>query len=65
MAEVKTVVTLDSKEVTNAIIETARGQVKEAIGGATVTWMYPKEGSEISNPVGAVVSFSGKVRVGT
>lgn len=58
-----TLVSLDKKEVDNAVIELAKRHLDKAIGGVSIEYFSVAEnGKHFVQFTGAVVSFTGKVK---
>jgi len=61
MAEIKTIVELERKEIDDCLIELAKKQLDKCIGGSSIQYAIHTEvsGGEL---VGATITFMGKVR---
>jgi hypothetical protein len=62
MAQIKTVVSLERKEIEDAVIELAKGQLDKCIGGAVLEWQQSDGIHGPAGPTGAIVSFTGNVK---
>ena len=58
MARIETVVTLDKKEIDDAIIELAKSQLSQCIGGAHLEYEYADKGDLTA----VTDTFTGKVK---
>ncbi len=65
MAEIRTVVTLDRREIDDCLIELAKKQLDKCIGGSSIQYDIHTEASaavQVADLLGATITFMGKVR---
>jgi hypothetical protein len=59
MPAIKTSVSLDRKEIEDALVELARKSLDKSVGGVSLEWKFTDDNKSI---IGVVVSFTGKIK---